>query len=150
MTQSGVTINRKFSYTSEGRFGENVFDYGHVEVYLFFGICSVFLSGPMTRGRASKLAILRAALPRSVPFSFSDITIGGLCVCETRPAACSCASQCNPPAPSAIRRSIQIRLRPWEEGFLISSETLAVTGNRPTGLRASPSKLMCAPLDFSQ
>lgn len=46
------------------------------------------------KGQASKLAIPCAALPRSVPFSFSDITVGGLYVRETGPAACFYASQC--------------------------------------------------------
>lgn len=109
---------------------EHVFNYGHVEEHLFFGMISVFLSALMTRGKRRNWPFRVPRFHDPFPFSFSDITVGGLYVSETGPVAYFYASQCtlsfcnakiytNPPQTS-------------EEGFLISSETLAVTGNRPT------------------
>lgn len=86
-------------------------------------------------GRAPKLAIPRAALPRD-PFHFHSPILPSTVYASPRDSPAGpllCISMHTSPSPPAHNTKIYTN-PPWNsgEGFLISSETPAVTGNRPT------------------
>lgn len=118
------SISWKWNHSSA-----HVFNYGHVEEYLFFGMFSVFLFDLMTRGKRWNWPFWMPRFRDSFHFHF--LILPSAVYTSARLAVCSYASlmhssllQCEDLYKSALDLG--------REGFLISSETLAVTGNRPT------------------
>lgn len=95
---------------------EHVFNYGHVEEYLFFAMISVFLFAFMTRGK-------RRNWPFRVPrfcdlFHFHFLILPLVVYTSARLGRPPASMHLNALFPSAMRRSIQIRLRPRRKDFL--------------------------------
>jgi len=96
---------------------EHVFNYSHVEEYLFFETSSVFLFVFMTKGERRNWPFCALRFRDPLHFHFLILPSAVLYIRGTGPVGCPYASQCIA-FPAATRRSIQIRLRLRRKDFL--------------------------------
>jgi len=96
---------------------ERVFNYSHVEEYLFFGTFFVFLFAFRTRAERRNWPFCALRFRDPFHFHFLILPSAVLYIRRTGPASCPYASQCIAFS-AATRRSIQIRLRLRRKDFL--------------------------------